>query len=109
MTGLTLAFTGVGALLALLGIPLLQRRVKPNLWYGLRVAATLADERVWYEANAASGRDFVILGIVQVAAALLVMLPSAAYAVVNITTLLAGSIAVAIIGVRRANRLATAA
>ena len=103
---MTVGFTAIGVLLALLGVPLLQRRIKPNLWYGLRVEATLADERVWYAANAASGRDFAILGVVQVAVALLATaLPEPMYFAVNIGTLVIGTIVVAVVGIQRANRL----
>jgi hypothetical protein len=48
--------------------PLMLRRVPPNCIYGVRVKATYADEWVWYEANAAGGRDALCYGIVQLAA-----------------------------------------
>jgi hypothetical protein len=46
-----------------LAIPFWLRRVKPNLFYGVRFESTLADERVWYEINARGGRHFVLLGV----------------------------------------------
>ena len=52
----------VGVLLIALGIPLLRRRVRPNPLYGLRSREALADEGVWYEANARLGRGQVALG-----------------------------------------------
>lgn len=55
-------FGCVGALLIALGVPLLRRRVRPNPLYGLRIRETLADETVWYEANARLGRGQVALG-----------------------------------------------
>jgi SdpI/YhfL family protein len=60
----TLLFPALGLLLAALGWPMATRLVRPNRWYGLRVPATFADERVWYEANAVAGRDMIILGAV---------------------------------------------
>src|SRR5947207_1568020 len=70
-----------------LAIPLIRRRVKPNALYGLRVPATFADEWVWYEANAKSGRDLLIVGILQFVMALaLAMAPrinEATYSIVN--------------------------
>jgi hypothetical protein len=61
-----------GALVVIaLALPLMQRRVPPNGLYGLRVSATLSDEWVWYEANAASGRDLLKLGFAQLVAATL--------------------------------------
>lgn len=47
-----------------LSLPMRRRRVAPNGWYGLRTAATLADERVWYEANAKAGADLALTGYV---------------------------------------------
>lgn len=55
-------FVAVGMLYVALGVPLLRRRVKRNVWYGLRVGETLANDEVWYEANAACGKQFIILG-----------------------------------------------
>jgi len=58
-----LMLTATGPLLVALGIPLMRRRVRPNIWYGVRTRDTLADERVWYEVNAMGGRDLVVLGV----------------------------------------------
>lgn len=62
MLGLNLVFVA-------LGWPLYRGKVKPNSLYGLRVGETMEDERVWYAANAESGRDFIVLGAVGVALA----------------------------------------
>src|SRR5207302_8963817 len=69
-----LVFAGAGLLFIALAIPLIRRRVKPNALYGLRVPATFADEWVWYEANAKSGRDLLIVGILQFVTAIAVAL-----------------------------------
>jgi len=45
-----------------LALPLMLRRVKPNCWYGFRTRKTLGDERIWYEANAYTGRLLLWLG-----------------------------------------------
>lgn len=66
-------FPLVGLLLMGLGWPMAARRVPPNRWYGLRVPATFANEKVWYEANAAAGRDMMILGAVIVVVALVLV------------------------------------
>lgn len=66
----SLIFVGVGALLMALAVPLMRRRVPPNPFYGLRVPPTFADTRVWYEANAKSGRDLLVLGAVVIGVAL---------------------------------------
>lgn len=57
-----LIFGLVGLLFIALGVPLLRRRVKPNIWYGLRSPETLADERLWFDANARLGRNQILLG-----------------------------------------------
>jgi uncharacterized membrane protein len=51
-----------GLLLVAAGFPLMRRRVPPNRWYGIRLPATLADERIWYSVNERSGRDVLTLG-----------------------------------------------
>lgn len=45
----------VHGITAAISVPLVLRWVPPNGLYGFRVPATLADRRVWYAANAASG------------------------------------------------------
>jgi uncharacterized membrane protein len=56
----TLAASGVA--IAVAGLPLMLRRVPPNRWYGIRLPATLADERLWYAVNERSGRDLLVVG-----------------------------------------------
>ena len=51
-------------LMAALSLPLIARRVPPNQLYGFRVPATYADRRVWYAANAASGRWLLLATLV---------------------------------------------
>jgi uncharacterized membrane protein len=106
---LVILFTAAGALIVCLALPLIQRRVKPNYLYGLRVPATFADEWVWYEANAASGRDLLVLGVALIAAALILPLAPGislvSYALTVGGLLGSGAIGFAIIGWQRANRL----
>lgn len=109
MNILLLVFLSTGVLLIALALPLMRRTVPPNGWYGLRVEATFADEWVWYEANAHSGRDLVVLGVVQIVSAIILRIaavPELAYALANTGIVFAGSIVFAIVGIRRANRLA---
>jgi uncharacterized membrane protein len=103
-----LMFLAGGLLVTGLGIPLAQRRIGPNRWYGLRVPATAANEDVWYEANAATGHDFVVLGILQfVLAALPIIatIPEPIYVGVNLVAIVLGALVVTTTGVARANRL----
>lgn len=102
-------FLFVGLLFVGISLPLIRRRVPPNRTYGLRVPATLADDWVWYEANARSGRDFFALGIAIMVVA--VVLPFAvrmrepAYTLAMAGLLLTGTLAICVRGWRMANRL----
>jgi uncharacterized membrane protein len=51
-----------GLLLIAAGIPLWLRRVPRNDLYGVRLASTLSDDRIWFEVNARCGRDLVGIG-----------------------------------------------
>jgi hypothetical protein len=104
-----LLFPALGLLLVALGWPMAARRVRPNRWYGLRLPATFADEHVWYEANAVTGRDMVALGalvaLVGVVLPRLGGLPDAAYAGICAGLLGVGSLVLTVRGWRLANRL----
>lgn len=63
MTEPTLFFALVGVFLMFVGLPMMLRRIPPNGFFGLRVPATFKDTEVWYDANAASGRDMLLFGI----------------------------------------------
>lgn len=71
MPTVELWFAASGLLVIAFGVPLMLRRVPPNGFYGLRVPATFKDEQVWYDANAASGRDLVLFGIAMMVTALI--------------------------------------
>jgi uncharacterized membrane protein len=109
MLRLILLFIAAGAVIILVSIPLMRRRVPPNALYGLRVPPTFADEWVWYEASARSGRDLVSLGVLVIALALL--LPAASgistdlFGWVMTGFLVIGALGTAVMGWGRANRL----
>jgi hypothetical protein len=102
-------FFAIGVLLVLLGWPLAARRVRPNRWYGLRVRATVTDERVWYDANAVSGRDMMALGVAvaAIAAALprVIPLPEVVYTAVCAGLLAVGTLVLVVRGWLLANRM----
>ena len=106
---MTLLFVATGALMIALAIPLIRRRVRPNSLYGLRIPATFADDWVWYEANARSGRDLLILGCILIATPLLLgLIPGVTadlLAGVNAGVAMIGAFTCAVVGWRRANRL----
>ena len=104
-----LVFPVLGIIFVALAVPLAARRVPPNRWYGLRVPATFADKTVWYDANAATGRDMVRFGAVATLIAL--VLPQVARVRTEIYVLICavvfglGSLILAVRGWRLANRL----
>ena len=59
---LVILFVSDGLLLVAVSVPLIRRRVKPNLVYGFRVAKTLSDPGVWYAANEYAGRMLLRAG-----------------------------------------------
>jgi uncharacterized membrane protein len=104
----TLLFPLVCVAIAALGIPLWVAMVKPNRFYGVRTAATLADEAVWYAANRATGRDLVASGFLLLV--LSVALPSmeiegVAYAILMTAAVAGGGAFVAIVGLARIRHL----
>ena len=99
-------FVAVGLLFIGLAIPLIRRRIKPNKTYGLRLPATFADEWVWYEANARTGRDLIYGGLCQLTAAVLLLpVPIIAYALINAGVILASTLWMVVAGMSRADRL----
>ncbi|HXH71204.1 MAG TPA: SdpI family protein [Mariprofundaceae bacterium] len=50
---------GVSLLFIALALPLVRRKVPPNVIYGFRTRATLGDKTIWYEANAHMGRGLI--------------------------------------------------
>lgn len=62
MTILLCLFLASGGVLIGISIPLIQRKVPPNPWYGFRVRRTLEDPNVWYPVNVYSGWRMLRLG-----------------------------------------------
>lgn len=67
---LMLLYVFSGLTLIAVAIPMVQRKVKPNGWYGFRTPKTLSRPDIWYNANEYSGRTLVVAGGVTVLAAL---------------------------------------
>ncbi len=109
MIALVVVFVFAGVLLCALAVPLMLRKVKPNVLYGLRCPATFADEWVWYEANARSGRELFALGFCELILALVPLVdptfPLPMYLVGNATFVGFGAVFFAVVGWVRANRL----
>ncbi len=64
MLAIMLLYVGVGIMFAVIAVPLIQGRVRPNSWYGFRTPKTLGNKRVWYAANSYSGRCLFLAGVV---------------------------------------------
>jgi hypothetical protein len=60
---LMLTYILVGALFIGVAVPLIQGRIKPNPWYGVRVPKTLNNPDTWYAVNAYFGRRFAVIGL----------------------------------------------
>jgi len=50
---------GFSALLILIAIPLAMRKIPRNVAYGFRTRATMANDEIWFEANAYFGRSLI--------------------------------------------------
>ena len=63
-----------GVVFIAVSIPLILKKVPPNCYYGFRTRKTLADEAIWYKANAFMGWGMVWASVVSMgfAAAVLV-------------------------------------
>ena len=103
-----LTFMFAGLLFIALAVPLMLRKVGPNGLYGLRVPATFQDESVWYDANAASGRDLAIVGAGVAAVGLATLVfgwEEQRVSSIAGPGLAAALVVLAIVGWRRANRM----
>ncbi|MHC4926082.1 MAG: SdpI family protein [Planctomycetota bacterium] len=61
-----ITFIFCGLLFIGLAIPMVLRKIPPNQWYGWRAPKAFENPEVWYEINWYSGRDLMVIGIVQV-------------------------------------------
>jgi uncharacterized membrane protein len=102
-------FIGLGILTVVIGLPLADRRVPRNRWYGVRTCATLEDEHVWYEVNALAGRDLAALGLLVIGLAIALSALAAAapqaYALCCVGVFVAGTVVVTVRSLRLARRL----
>lgn len=68
---LLITFVISGLLMVAVAIPFINRKVKPNGWYGFRTSKTLQHEDLWYEVNAHTGRLLLWSGIATVVASII--------------------------------------
>ena len=97
----------VDALFVLISIPLVLRKIGPNVVYGYRSRATLSDPALWYEANALFGRRLIAASLVSALAALFLARPGllAPDALLPVSVVLLGA-PVAVAGVMTARFVA---
>lgn len=54
---------GIPVVSFLISLPLVARKMPPNLWYGFRTRKTLSDSTIWYEANYFGGLSLLYASI----------------------------------------------
>ncbi len=86
-------FILTGLLFIVLAVPMIRGKMKPNAWYGFRLPLTQKSDEIWYPANVYAGKWLVVMGVLLMAAA--VLLPALfemsvdAYAILMVIILLA--------------------
>jgi len=63
VTLILIMYVAGGLFLTVLSIPLVQKRIPPNPWYGFHVPQTLNNPALWYPANANAGMRLFWSGI----------------------------------------------
>jgi hypothetical protein len=105
-----ITYGGMGLLFVGLSVPLLLKKIPPNMWYGFRTRLTLGDPEIWYPVNAYGARWLLWIGVATVAAGLgCLWIPEswlAGYALVLSGLWVAALVVALILGVRHAHRLA---
>lgn len=67
---LLIIYVAGGLVLALISLPLILGKIKPNYLYGFRVPATLGNPDLWYPVNKYAAKRLLITGLVMIAAAI---------------------------------------
>lgn len=67
---LRILYVAFGLLMIGLALPLRAEKVKPNIWYGFRVRATLENPALWYAVNKYAALRLLWTGIAMMAAAI---------------------------------------
>jgi uncharacterized membrane protein len=110
MLPLVFLFLLVGLLMIALALPLIRGKVPPNSWYGFRIRLTLEDPEIWYPANRRGGCLLLVVGLVTIAAALLLPLipgmTSEAYGLWVSGVMLASILLCLVFSIRYAKKLA---
>ena len=70
MQVLLIVYVAGGLILALISLPLIYGKIKPNSLYGFRVPATLEDPDLWYPVNQYAAKRLLVVGLLMIAAAI---------------------------------------
>ncbi len=65
MKTLLFMYIGFSLLAALISLPLMLRKIKPNPFYGFRIRLTLEDTEIWYSVNHFFAKQLFSIGIFQ--------------------------------------------
>jgi hypothetical protein len=91
---------GCSALLILVAVPLALRKVPRNIVYGFRTRATMANDEIWFAANAHFGRGLIAASVSGAVAAFLMYVfrpfPPDVFLPVSILVLVAPSLVAAV-------------
>ncbi len=68
MQTLLLFYVSLSLVQALIALPLMRDKIKPNPFYGFRVQQTLENPEVWYAVNRHFGNRLFVLALFQIAA-----------------------------------------
>ncbi|MHB8494904.1 MAG: SdpI family protein [Casimicrobiaceae bacterium] len=102
---------GVSTLLIVVAMPLALRRVPRNILYGFRTRATMANDEIWYDANAYFGRALIISTLCGALVACVIYLvqpfPPAAFLPASILLLAAPALIVTVATFRHTRSLAS--
>jgi uncharacterized membrane protein len=82
-----------------ISIPLVLRKVPPNIFYGVRTRKTLSHPRIWYEANYRGGMALIVAGIVALMcwAVFMMVLDRSTAAVASIFTCIAAMLVATVV------------
>ena len=107
---LFIIFESSALLIGALGIPMWQRKIKPNRAYGFRTKLTLQNPKIWYEVNAVSGMQMAYFGVIMaVASAVLLLLHEkmaiVVFLLIYVVVLITGLIIITVKGIALARKL----
>lgn len=63
MESLLILYVASGLLLCGLSIPLILKKIPPNVFYGFRVPRTVNNPRIWYAVNQYAGKRLLVCGL----------------------------------------------